>query len=199
VPEAETRSGLPVLHPRSPVLPKPGMSVAPMLLLARVSGTAATSARERCLRLDRRPHYPDGVAAAMLARPCASPWSSSRAAADINLIAQHSLPRRIIHRAAITAAGAITVSEVLKRALVAMGVSELHIQGRSKKGFCARHARLRCGKERLRAASGIFLSIRSAPAERRRPSCRRAGSRWCPRRAASRAGASSSRSRHLRW
>ena len=68
-PRAETRNGIDVLHPRFPVLPKIGMTLAPFLLYRAVRPLVERVRRERGFDLiDAHYFYPDGVAAAMLAR-----------------------------------------------------------------------------------------------------------------------------------
>ena len=69
-PRHEVRHGIEVAHPRYPVLPKVGMSVAPFLLAQAVKpaiGRLIDEGYDFDL-IDAHYFYPDGVAAAMLAR-----------------------------------------------------------------------------------------------------------------------------------
>lgn len=124
VPKSEVRHGLQVEHPRYPVLPKIGMNVAPLLL--------AQAARPRIARMidegfdfdliDAHYFYPDGVAAAMLARYFNKPLVITARGSDITLLPQYALPRRMIKWAANRADGVITVCHALREEVVALGV-----------------------------------------------------------------------------
>ncbi|MBF0563590.1 MAG: glycosyltransferase family 4 protein [Alphaproteobacteria bacterium] len=125
VPAAETRHDLPVRHPRYPVLPKIGMSVAPALLYAGTRATVRQILRQWDFDLiDAHYFYPDGVAAAMLAREFGKPLVITARGTDINLIPRFAVPRAQIVWAAGRAAGLITVCDALKRALVELGCAE---------------------------------------------------------------------------
>src|SRR5688572_1364327 len=94
-PRAETRNGIEVLHPRFPVLPKLGMSLAPFLLYRAIAPTVERLVRDRGFDLiDAHYFYPDGVAAVMLAKRLNLPIVVTARGTDINLIAQHRLPRK---------------------------------------------------------------------------------------------------------
>ena len=126
VPKSEVRHGLQVEHPRYPVLPKIGMNVAPLLL--------AQAARPRIARMidegydfdliDAHYFYPDGVAAAMLARYFNKPLVITARGSDITLLPQYALPRRMIKWAANRADGVITVCHALREEVVALGVPQ---------------------------------------------------------------------------
>ena len=126
VPKNEVRHGLQVEHPRYPVLPKIGMNVAPLLL--------AQAARPRIARMidegydfdliDAHYFYPDGVAAAMLARYFNKPLVITARGSDITLLPQYALPRRMIKWAANRADGVITVCHALRDEVVALGVPQ---------------------------------------------------------------------------
>ena len=127
-PRAETRNGIEVLHPRFPVLPKIGMTLAPFLLYRAVRPLVERTRRERGFDLiDAHYFYPDGVAAAMLARDLDVPAVITARGSDINLIAQYRLPRRMIRWAARRAAAVVAVSQALKDKLVALGVERERI------------------------------------------------------------------------
>jgi glycosyltransferase involved in cell wall biosynthesis len=122
-PGAETRNGIEVLHPRFPVLPKVGMTLAPFLLYRAVVRLAERLRRERGFELmDAHYFYPDGVAAAMIGRRLGVPVVITARGSDINLIAQYRLPRRMIRWAARQAAAVVTVSQALQDKLVALGI-----------------------------------------------------------------------------
>ncbi len=122
-PRAETRNGVDVLHPRFPVLPKIGMTLAPFLLYHAVRPVVERVQRERGFELiDAHYFYPDGVAAAMLGRRLDVPAVITARGTDVNLIAQHRFPRRMIRWAARRAAAVVAVSQALKDKLAALGV-----------------------------------------------------------------------------
>ena len=129
-PHAETRNGIEVLHPRFPVLPKIGMTLAPFLLYRAVAPLAERLRRERGFELiDAHYFYPDGVAAAMLGRRLGLPVVITARGSDINLIAQYRLPRRMIRWAARQAAAVVTVSQDLQDKLAALGIDrdQIHV------------------------------------------------------------------------
>ena len=129
VPGHEQRHGLAVDHPRYPVIPKVGMTVAPYLLYL-ASKAALQRQREAGYDfqvIDAHYFYPDGVAAAMLGRHFQRPVVITARGTDINLIARDALPRRMILWAARQAAGVITVCEALKDGIVELGVTESHV------------------------------------------------------------------------
>lgn len=122
-PREEQRHGIRVLHPRYLVLPKIGMSLAPLLLAQSVKPVI-----ERVLAqfpfdlIDAHYFYPDGVAAVLLGRHFGKPVVISALGSDVNLIPRYRLPRQMILWAAQHAAGMIAVASALKDRLVALGV-----------------------------------------------------------------------------
>jgi glycosyltransferase involved in cell wall biosynthesis len=124
VPSSEQRSGIPVFHPRFPVIPKIGMSAAPALLAAR-----SLAAFRRLRRasgdfdlIDAHYLYPDGVAAILIGKILRKPVVITARGTDVNLIPSYTLPRWMIQYAAREAEGIVTVSAALKDGLVALGV-----------------------------------------------------------------------------
>ncbi|VXC20402.1 glycosyltransferase family 4 protein [Massilia sp. 9I] len=124
VPRTEVRHGLQVAHPRYPTIPKIGMNVAPLLL-----AQAARPAIARLIEegydfdlIDAHYFYPDGVAAAMLARWFNKPLVITARGSDITLLPQYTLPRRMIKWAANRADAVITVCNALRDEVVALGV-----------------------------------------------------------------------------
>ncbi|SFU46989.1 Glycosyltransferase involved in cell wall bisynthesis [Pseudoduganella namucuonensis] len=125
VPKAETRHGISVVHPRYMLIPKVGMTGAPMLM-----AQAAKSAIGRILDqgydfdvIDAHYFYPDGVAAVMLGKYFNKPVTITARGTDINLIPRFRLPRRMILWAARNAKGLITVCNALKDEMVQLGVA----------------------------------------------------------------------------
>jgi len=125
VPRGETRHALHIDHPRYPVLPKFGMSAAPLALSA-----AALPLLRRQLRdgqafdlIDAHYFYPDGVAAVLLGRALGRPVVVTARGSDLNLIAQYAIPRRWILWAAQHADGLIAVSSGLKQRLIDLGIA----------------------------------------------------------------------------
>jgi teichuronic acid biosynthesis glycosyltransferase TuaC len=130
-PVREERNGVDVLHPRYLVLPKVGMSVAPWLL-ARAAVTAARQLQREGFDfdlIDAHYFYPDGVAAAMVARAFNKPFAVTARGSDINLIATYARPRRMMQWAAQRASACIGVSQALVNAMQALGMpgQRLHV------------------------------------------------------------------------
>ena len=125
VPGREVRDGIVVHHPRYPVIPKVGMQLAPRLLAARglrAVREVVDSGFDVDL-VDAHYFYPDGVAAAAIARALGKPLIVTARGSDINLIATFEGPRRRILDAAAQAAAVVTVSEDLRARLLSMGVA----------------------------------------------------------------------------
>jgi teichuronic acid biosynthesis glycosyltransferase TuaC len=128
-PRHEVRHGLSVAHPRYPVIPKVGMNVAPMLLAKAVKpaiGRLIDEGFDFDL-IDAHYFYPDGVAAAMLAKHFNKPLVISARGSDITLIPQHRLPRKMILWAAEQADGIVTVCNALRDEMIALGVDDTKI------------------------------------------------------------------------
>lgn len=124
VPAHETRFGIDVSHPRYAVIPKLGMTVAP-LLLARSMKMAIGRILDEGYdfdAIDAHYFYPDGVAAVMAGRYFNKPVVITARGTDINLIPRHRLPRRMIHWAAGHAKGMITVCDALKNEMIRLGI-----------------------------------------------------------------------------
>ncbi len=122
-PREEQRHGIQVLHPRYPVLPKIGTTLAPFLLAQSVKPVVERIlAQYRFDLIDAHYFYPDGVAAILLGRRFGKPVVITARGTDVNLIARYRLPRAMIRWAARHAAGMITVARALKDELVGLGV-----------------------------------------------------------------------------
>jgi teichuronic acid biosynthesis glycosyltransferase TuaC len=129
VARSETRSGIEVLHPRYPALPKIGMNVAPALLAA---GARASIARLLDQGydfdlIDAHYFYPDGVAAVMLGKYFNKPVLITARGSDITQLPGFALPRRMIKWAARRAAGVITVCHALRDEVIALGVDPARV------------------------------------------------------------------------
>ncbi|HWB54840.1 MAG TPA: glycosyltransferase family 4 protein, partial [Tepidisphaeraceae bacterium] len=123
VPRVEERNGIQVHHPRYPVVPKIGMTIAPASLFMACLPLLRRLRRRRDFDLiDAHYFYPDGVAATMLGKIMKKPVVITARGTDINLIPSHPMARRQIQWAARDAEGIVAVSEALKDALVALGV-----------------------------------------------------------------------------
>jgi teichuronic acid biosynthesis glycosyltransferase TuaC len=125
VPMEEVRFGLKVTHPRYPLPPTMGMTIAPFLL--------ANAVKPRIRRIidegydfdaiDAHYFYPDGVAAAMLGQHFKKPVVITARGSDISLIPKYRLPRKMIVWAAKHADGVITVCNALKTEMINLGIS----------------------------------------------------------------------------
>lgn len=126
VPRVEERFGITVHHPRYPVIPKIGMSVAPALMVLGVRRFV-----ERLVAqsggfdlIDAHYFYPDGVAAVRIAGALGLPVTVTARGTDLNLIPNYALPRRQIIAAAEQASHMMTVCEALKKPLLEMGIAD---------------------------------------------------------------------------
>lgn len=128
-PPAEKRHGMSVSHPRYVALPKIGMTLAPYALeRAFLAGISEQKIDLRQIDLiDAHYFYPDGVAAARVARRFNKRLVISGRGTDLNLVPRHTLPRRMIQWAAGQADALITVCAALKEPLVALGVPDARI------------------------------------------------------------------------
>lgn len=130
-PHREQHNGLDVLHPRFLVVPKVGMTLAPLALAA----TALRAAKRLQAEgfdfdvIDAHYFYPDGVAAALVARALGKPLVITARGSDVNLISTYALPRRMMLWAAKQAAACIGVSQALVDRMRAMGMpgGKLHM------------------------------------------------------------------------
>jgi len=128
-PREERRHGIQVLHPRYLVLPKIGMTLAPLLLAKSVEPVIERLLAEyRFDLIDAHYFYPDGVAAVLLGKRFGKPVVITALGTDVNLLPRYWLPRKMILWAARHAAGIITVARALKDRLVALGVPPERIE-----------------------------------------------------------------------
>jgi teichuronic acid biosynthesis glycosyltransferase TuaC len=124
VPRQEFYHGIEVYHPRYPLLPKIGMSLTPWLMAQAVTPVLQGLQRDGYDFdvIDAHYFYPDGIAAALLARTFRKPLVITARGSDLNLISRLTLPRRWISWAARQANHLITVSAALKQVLIEMDV-----------------------------------------------------------------------------
>ncbi len=126
IPGEEKRNGIKVIHPRYPLIPRFGMSLAPFLMALSVIKNARdliTSGYDFDL-IDAHYFYPDGVAAVLIANRLKKPVYITARGSDVNILAKYRIPRLLIQFAARYATGIITVSSALKLKLVELGVPE---------------------------------------------------------------------------
>ena len=122
VPGRETRHGLAIHHPRYPVLPRVGMSVAPWLLYrASLPLARRLMAGQGFDLIDAHYVYPDGVAAVWLGAALGLPVVITARGSDVTQLPDFAVPRRLIQGAIGRAAGLIGVSSALRERLIALG------------------------------------------------------------------------------
>lgn len=124
VPKIEQRHGVQVVHPRYFIPPKIGMTLAPTALarcLENTLGEWANDGWEPDL-IDAHYFYPDGVAAAEIARKFDLPLVVTARGTDVNFIPRYETPRSKILNAAMQADSVITVAQALKDELVRLRV-----------------------------------------------------------------------------
>lgn len=130
-PAIETHNGIEVRHPRYVVLPKIGMNVTPFLLALSARPAVAALLHEGWDFdvIDAHYYYPDGVAAAMLARWFGRPLAITARGTDLSLIPRHWWPRTLMQWAAKRADASIGVCNALVDVLRRWRVDEakLHV------------------------------------------------------------------------
>jgi teichuronic acid biosynthesis glycosyltransferase TuaC len=130
-PRFETHNGIPVHHPRYALPPKVGMNIAPWTLAWGARATVARLIRDGFDfdLIDAHYYYPDGVAAAMLAKWFNKPFVVTARGTDLNLIPEHVWPRRLIRQTADAAAASIGVCSALMDVLKDIGAdpAKLHV------------------------------------------------------------------------
>lgn len=124
VPRRATRRGIEVSYPRYPAIPKVGMTAAPWLIAAALYPHLLRLRREFDFDvIDSYYLYPDGVAAALLARMLDRPFAMTALGSDVTLIPEHRPQRAMILAAAKRAAVVTTVAAALREQLVVLGAS----------------------------------------------------------------------------
>ncbi len=122
-PEQEVRDGVPVYHPRYALAPKIGMRRAPYSLAATLRRTLEEFRDDGWTPdlIDAHYLYPDGVAAASVARESNTPLALTARGSDVSHIPDFSEPRARILNAVVEADAVITVADALKSRLVELG------------------------------------------------------------------------------
>lgn len=123
VPPYEERHGIGIWHPRYPLLPKVGLSMAPFVM-----ATAAKSWLQEMIDqgfdfdvIDAHYAYPDGVAAAILGQHFGKPVIMSVLGDDVITYPKYPIPRRLLLWGVDRAAGITSVCQALKDRLVEWG------------------------------------------------------------------------------
>lgn len=163
-PRRENLHGVTIEHPRYPLIPKFGMTLAP-LMLAVVGWWQARRMQAQGFDfdlIDAHYFYPDGVAAALIGRWLRRPVVITARGSDLNLIAEHALPRRMIRWAASRAAACIGVSQALVSRLRDLGApgDRLHVirNGVDTERFRPLH-QADCRAERGLGPGPVLLSV----------------------------------------
>jgi len=155
VPDKSVWKGIEVHHPKYPIIPGPGWYLTPLSM-----ALATRAACERIRRdgfdfdlIDAHYYYPDGVAAAMLAKKLQRPLVVTARGTDVNLIPNFALARRMILRAGERAQASIAVSQALKDAMTEFGMNSADITVLRNGVDLQRFAPL--PRDELRAALGV--------------------------------------------
>jgi len=124
-PAREQRNGLDVRHPRYLLVPKVGMTSAPLTLAlgARAAVRQLLDEGFDFDLIDAHYYYPDGVAAALLAKWFNKPLTITARGSDVNLIGCHALPRYFMRWASQVASASIGVSQALVERMRQLGLS----------------------------------------------------------------------------
>lgn len=127
-PETEDWQGQPVAHPRYLMLPKIGMHLQPDAM-ARAAQAWVERTGCRFDVIDAHYFYPDGVAAARLARRFGKPLVITARGSDLNLIGLDERARRRMLDACAQAQACVGVSQALVEVLRGWGVPQhkLHV------------------------------------------------------------------------
>ena len=130
-PRAETRHGIELLHPRYLLPPRVGQNVAPFVLALGAWATLRKLQRDGFDfdLIDAHFFYPDGVAAALLARWFNKPLVITARGSDLNAFGRDAWPRLLMQRAAAAAGASIGVCQALVDVLQGWGVdpARLHV------------------------------------------------------------------------
>jgi len=132
IPAMERRHGIDISHPRFLQLPRIGTHLSPLFLYRSLLGhvrRAILPAGDIDV-IDAHVYYPDGVAAALLARTLKKPVTVTARGTDLNHYPKrYPLVGRMIAKAAREVDASITVCAALRDALVNLGVasSDIHV------------------------------------------------------------------------
>ncbi|MCL6607263.1 MAG: glycosyltransferase family 4 protein [Geminicoccaceae bacterium] len=122
-PAFERRHGIPVDYPRYLHLPRLGVPIQPWTIYRALAPRLARALRDgaRIDLIDAHYVYPDGVAAALLARRFDLPLVLTARGSDLNQIARELVPRRWIRWAIGRAQGLVAVCAALARVFEELG------------------------------------------------------------------------------
>jgi glycosyltransferase involved in cell wall biosynthesis len=158
------RHGIDVLHPRYPLIPKVGMTLAPLLM-----ALACAPVLRRLLKdgvrfdvIDAHYFYPDGVAAALLAAWFKLPLVITARGSDLTVIPRHALPGRMIRWAARRADAVVGVCAALVDVLLGWGLDPARLHVMRNGVDCERFRPLPQAESRLALGIGgapVLLSV----------------------------------------
>ena len=129
IPSQEIRCRMQVTHPRYPVIPKLGMTMAPWLMVASLLGhlqQIKQSGFDFDL-IDAYYLYPDGVAAAAFGMLLRKPVLLTAFGSDVSLLPNFRMPRKSILWAAKRAGQMTAVCQALKDEVARVGVTPEHV------------------------------------------------------------------------
>jgi glycosyltransferase involved in cell wall biosynthesis len=124
VPRHEQRHGITISHPRFFTIPKVGMAVSPDFM-ARGAWRDVNDVIDSGFDfdiVDAHYFYPDGIAAALIAKKLGKPLVITARGSDINVFPDYRVARRRIVWAAKQTDHIITVSSALRKRLIDLGV-----------------------------------------------------------------------------
>jgi len=159
-PRRETWNGVAVEHPRYPLPPKVGMNLAPFLMAAFSLPTVRRIQRDFDFDLiDAQYYYPDGVAAALIARQLDKPFVVTARGTDINLMPSYAIPRRLIRWTAGQAGASIGVCRALMDSLQALDADpkKLNVLRNGVDLHCFQPVDPAAARARLGLATGRWL------------------------------------------
>ncbi|MEO1252510.1 MAG: glycosyltransferase [Pseudomonadota bacterium] len=130
VPESERRHGVQIYHPRYVIPPKTAMRVAPAALARALRRTLDDFARDGWAPdlIDAHYLYPDGVAAARVAKELELPLVLTARGSDATLLPRYEGPRKAILEAIAAAHAVVSVSNSLKSDLAKVGAPRDRIE-----------------------------------------------------------------------
>ncbi len=166
VPQHESLHGIDVYHPKYFIIPKLGGAITP-LMMARAALPVIKNLIAQGFDfdvIDAHYFYPDGVAAAILAKKLNKPLVITARGTDINLFADYPLAGRLIKKAALQSNSIITVADSLRQKLIAKGVDQkkIHVlrNGIDKETFCPASIKERESlRKQLNINSNTVLSV----------------------------------------
>jgi glycosyltransferase involved in cell wall biosynthesis len=139
-PEKSDCGGIPVLHPRFRLIPKIGGDTNPTRIAAALLPLARRLHAERSFDLvDAQFFFPDGPAAAIVARELRVPLTIKARGSDIHYWGQRTRARDQMLRAAREAAGLLAVSHALAQDMADLGMPReriaVHYTGLDRERF----------------------------------------------------------------